>query len=292
MPGVNALYLPLIERDFDAIPGTAREFLAASSPEELWVATARFAVLAFAPSLHSKRALAACRAALELKEEAGERWPDLIVECARYAAESRPAWSEPPPLDPPAVEPGEAPGLRQSIEAGDRHAAERWLAANLADAPPVLLQSATGETLLLLDTALALLEPLGERARYPLLRTVVWDLVSGGDQEDASCPLEEAIAEASRERGAADRVSAVFVAEARSRLMGGERRAPPPVHQAAGGAPGGRVLEPYRLSRDFAQTLIAHAVAQRLPSAEARSLLEAVHDNLRHGESFSEWSLA
>jgi hypothetical protein len=50
-------------------------------------------------------------------------------------------------------------------------------------------------------------------------------------------------------------------------------------------------LEPYRLARDYAQTLIAHSVARTLPS-RADQFLRAVHHNLEHGESFAEWSFA
>jgi hypothetical protein len=97
----SALYEPLIERDLAAIPAAARAFADAHSPDDLWIAVTRFAVLAYVPSQHAKRAVMACRAAHDLREELGERWIDMIIECARYAAESRPPWSEPPILDPP-----------------------------------------------------------------------------------------------------------------------------------------------------------------------------------------------
>ncbi|MDQ3283718.1 MAG: hypothetical protein M3Q69_20135, partial [Acidobacteriota bacterium] len=53
----------------------------------------------------------------------------------------------------------------------------------------------------------------------------------------------------------------------------------------------GPALAPYELARDYAQTLIAHAVARTLP-ARGKEFLEAVHHNLEHGESFAEWSFA
>lgn len=286
MSGVNAVYLPLIERDFDAIPAAMRDYLAGASAEDLWAAVTRFAVLAFAPSLHSKRVLAACRSARELSTTWGARWPELLAECARYAAESRPAWSEPPPLDPPPVDGGAPPAdLAEALAAGDRHAAERWLAANLDSADRTLVRMATGETLLLLDSVLALEEPLGGKSRYPLLRTVVWDLLSSPPEPEQPGTLEELTSAARHERGAVDRITAVFVAEAGRRLREG---VPVEPRDQAADVP----FEPYRLSRDFGQTLIAHAVARRLAPAAARSLLDAVRDNLLHGESFSEWSLA
>jgi hypothetical protein len=119
----SALYEPLIERDLDAIPAAARAFAAEHSPEELWIAIARFAVLAYAPSQHAKRAVMACRAAHDLRDELGERWVDMIIECARYAAESRQPWSEPPILDMPHVDdasPRDVAELRAALDANDR----------------------------------------------------------------------------------------------------------------------------------------------------------------------------
>jgi hypothetical protein len=56
-------------------------------------------------------------------------------------------------------------------------------------------------------------------------------------------------------------------------------------------APRGAAVTPpiYHLARDYAQTLLAHA----LPPRERRDeFLAAVRDNLDHGEDFSEWSFA
>jgi hypothetical protein len=56
--------------------------------------------------------------------------------------------------------------------------------------------------------------------------------------------------------------------------------------------PHSKVLAPYRLARDYAQTLLAHHYARRLPPELAEQLLHAVHHNLQHGESFADWSFA
>jgi hypothetical protein len=58
----------------------------------------------------------------------------------------------------------------------------------------------------------------------------------------------------------------------------------------AGGVPP-PPLPPYPLARDYAQTLLAHAIAHKLP-LRAGEFLAAVHHNLEHGESFAEWSFA
>src|SRR5688572_14827187 len=88
----SALYEPLIERELAAIPAAARAFAAEHSADDLWIAVTRFAVLAYAPSQHAKRAVMACRAAHDLRDALGDRWLDMIIECARYAAESRQPW--------------------------------------------------------------------------------------------------------------------------------------------------------------------------------------------------------
>ncbi|MFZ2490195.1 MAG: hypothetical protein WA208_01795, partial [Thermoanaerobaculia bacterium] len=85
----GALYESLIERDLDAIPAAVRQFRDDHSSDELFLAVARFAVLAYAPSGHSRHALLACLSARDVRDVAGERFDDLLIECARYAAESR-----------------------------------------------------------------------------------------------------------------------------------------------------------------------------------------------------------
>ena len=264
----SELYEPLIERDLEAIPAAARAYADAHSAGELFVAVARFAVLAYAPSMHAKRAVMACRAAHEVREVCGDRWLDLLVECARYAAESRQPWSEPPILDPP--EPDAQQSLRAAVDAGDRLAAERWLAAHL-DTPDLRtqLESLAGdEALLLIDAAFALLPLLGEKGRYALLRIVVQELTSAPQVRSAEEPVGVLIDRAIQSRGSIEAVQAV--------LLFAPRGAPvaPPI---------------YHLARDYAQALLAHA----LPPRERRDeFLAAVRDNLANGEDFSEWSFA
>lgn len=283
---VGALYEVLIERDLPSIPRAAAQFLERESAGSLWTAVSRFALLAFAPSLHSKRALVACRAAGELQDEYGARWSEILVECARYAAESRPPWSEPPPLDPPEIDASAATDdLAAVLASGDRLRAERWLAAHVDEAPSALLPAARGETLLLLDAALALEATLGAKGRFALLRTVVWDLVANPGETDPDLPVAELVARASSEQGSIESVSAVFAAEARRRM---ETRPAPSPQRAAPPHP----APVYRLARDFAQTLIARSVTRRLIPAEAELLLAAVDENLEHGESYADWSLA
>lgn len=271
-------YEPLIERDLDAIPAAAHAYLETHAPEDLWVSVTRFAVLAYAPSQHSKRAVMSCRAAYDVRDELGDRWTELIVQCARYAAEARQPWSEPPILEPPEPSSGEVEELRAAMREGDRLRGERWLAARLDDADDALHEIVHGDALLMLDTARALIPLLGEKGRYALLRMPVWELIADPNAEDEDAPLETLIARAVEQNGAIDAVTAVFV-----RTAGGPPSAPPAA---------GRPLDPYPLARDYAQTLIAHSVARRLSSSDAERLLHAVHHNLQHGESYAEWSFA
>jgi hypothetical protein len=272
----SALYEPLIKRDLDAIPVAARTFLESHSEDELWIAIARFAVLAYAPSQHAKRAVMAVRAAGEV----GLSF-DLIVACARYAAESRQPWSEPPILEPPSVD--DAEPLNDAIASGDRLRAERWLAAHLNDAHARLRERARGDALLMLDTAIALERSLGEKGRFALLRMVTAELFTPTDHPTES--LDVLIDRAIESRGAIDDVRAVFIRAVEDRQS---------CLSAVSGEPGQAglpVLHSYPLARDYAQTLIAQHVARTLP-ARAGEFLAAVHHNLEHGESYAEWSFA
>jgi hypothetical protein len=281
----NALYEPLIERDLAAIPAAARAFAQQHSVDALWIAVARFAVLAYAPSQHAKRAVLACRAAHHLREELGERWLDMIIECARYASASRLPWSEPPILDPPASDDGAIPDLRAIIDANDRFAAERWLAANLASAHDELRKFAKGDAVLMLDAAIALEAQLGEKGRYALLRMVLLELLTPTD--DPTEPLEVLIDHAIEAKGSIESVRDVLIAAARKRP--GESPQTTDNRQPTTANTNG--LRPYVLAGDYAQTLLTHAIARTLPVRVAE-LLAAVHHNLEHGESFAEWSFA
>jgi len=235
-------------------------------------------VLAYAPSQHAKRAVMACRAAYDVREELGDHWTEMIVECARYAAESRQPWSEPPILEPPEPLDGSLDELR----AGDLLRGERWLSARLEDAEVALREIVHGDALLMLDTAVALLPLLGEKGRYALLRMPVWELVADPDARDEDAPLEMLIRRAVESNGSIETVQAVFVA-----LVAGGAAGFSPPSSSSGGLKPAAPLVPYRLARDYAQTLIAHALAPHHPQ-----LLNAVHHNLEHGESYADWSFA
>ena len=332
---LSDLYEPLIDRNVAAIPAAVRRFRETNGSEELFLAVARFAVLAFAPSEHSKHALLAVLAAHDLKEDLGERWDDLLTECARYIAASRQPWSEPPLMNPPEIDREETrdlEALRAVIARGDRLAGERWLAARLDD-PQLereLVAAASdsfddfGSNLIVTAGVLRLSRILGLQGRFAVLRVAVWQLIAAGAGTEASAPdvhdpeplLAQLIAAAVAERGSLESMHRLFLfdaaietgaARALSHLASEPvaRVSPPALSNPA--SPGvARVSSPalresppvpiYPLARDYAQALIARAVAKRLaarfPSADVNALIAAADDNRLHGESFEDFSFA
>ena len=264
------LYDLLIERDLAAIPAAVEEFLDDHPLHDLYLAVARFAVLAYAPSQHSKRAVMACRAAWDLRDELGDRWPELITECARYAAEARQPWSEPPIFD--------------TLEVPDENE---------------LRAKAKGDALLMLDTALALLPILGEKGKAALLRMPVMEMEADPNPpDDSTASIEELVQRVVDTNGAVDAVRDVFIsrsaAATSTTLSAGSAAAMVGRGARLRRVPQRRLWPPhsyiYPLARDYAQTLIAHATP--LPANLEEPLLAAVHHNLLHGESFAEWSFA
>jgi hypothetical protein len=132
----SRLYEPMIHRDLDGIREEIRRQQKAASNDELLAAVTRFATLAFTPSQHGKGSLFAAVAASYLAtEEARLDVAAMASECAVYASSVRPPWSEAPITDPPAVDEA-TPMLEELIpimEAGERHAAEEWLARWLGE---------------------------------------------------------------------------------------------------------------------------------------------------------------
>jgi hypothetical protein len=279
------LYQPLIERDLGAIPSAIESFVQAHGTVDLWLAVTRFAVLAYAPSQHAKRAVMACRAVDELRDASGAHDVGLIVACARYAAASRQPWSEPPLLDPPAIDVTQPAGVEEleaAIRAGDRLRAERWLSAALPHAGTAMQSLARGDAILMLDAARALVATLGEKGRYALFRMPLLELLAGEDEEETSGELEALIERVIEERGSIAAVRAVLIHEA---AHADERESADMRDDL--------IPEPYELGRDYAQTLLAFAAARKLPpECDVAGFLAAVRWNLEHGESFADWSFA
>jgi hypothetical protein len=229
MAAVSELYAPLIARDVEAIPAAVKRFRASASADQLFAAVTRFAVLAYAPSQHAKHALLACVAAYELRDELGDRWDDVLTECAIYAASSRQPWSEPPIGDPPPItddQPRHLGEMLAAIEAGDRLRGERWLASRLSDinlprdyfAAALADAADVGHKLIVSAAVWKIAAMFPPPARFATLRVGIWEDVSyrgeplerQGVALDARTLLERLANTIVAERGAIVAVQALF----------------------------------------------------------------------------------
>jgi hypothetical protein len=299
---LNELYEALIERDE---PATRRAIDAIPDDDQLFLAVARFAVLAYAPSLHSKHALLACLAAHDLRETLAGRWRDVLTECAIYAGGSRQPWSDAPILEPPPVT-GE-----EQLDTRDRLASERWLAAHIDD--PELRRlyyeaasqdfSDLGHKLIVSNAAWRLAPILGEKGRYAMLRVGVWEWCAYHGETHTThgrtINVDSLVNHIIQQRGSIEATHAVFLYDAavgtpaESRALDylasnvGQAILPvSPVSRTSGR----QDCLPYTLARDYAQTLIAHAVVARRP--EFAPILPAVHENLEQSEGYEAWTFA
>ncbi|HUJ14357.1 MAG TPA: hypothetical protein VL284_11260 [Thermoanaerobaculia bacterium] len=292
------LYEPLLERDEPAIRSAIRDFRRTRTSEELFNAIAHFAVLAFAPSQHSKHAMIACVSAWDVREDAGDRWDDLLTECAIYAAASRQPWSEPPITTPPALEPGQRGGigeLREAVATGDRLRGERWLAHRLRDRnlSRDFFTVATddfedlGHKLIVAVNAWRLSQMF---PAYPTLRTAIWEMTSY--RGDARSPVTgDLIERMIASRGEIESAHALFVLDAA--LQTGDAEIMKRVGPALAGhdrqKPVHTRFETYRLARDCGACLKSFAVAKRLGDAR---IIAAAKDNLQHAPSLEDFSFA
>jgi hypothetical protein len=298
-------YEPFLERDVEGIRAECR---ATPDPGALFLEVARFAVLAYAPSQHSKHALLACLAAHDLRERCGARWPALIEECAIYAAESRQPWSEPPILDPPeaSAERG-IEELRAAVAEGDRLRAERWLAGRLDDGESDLLEAATddfedlGHKLIVTAAALRLAPILGAKGRFATLRVAVWEMCAYRGETArfapaAGDPRERLVLHALAERGSIESMHAIFLYDAargtsvEERVRGYLDSFTPPAPALVAASSASSVPLPiYPLARDYAAFLKSSAVGLRWNDPRV-SL--AAKENLDHASGFEEWTFA
>jgi len=190
MPAVSLLYEPLIERDLETIPSRVAEFAAAEGDHALFEAVARFAYLAYSPSQHGKHALLAVLAAHDLRETLGDRFVDLLSECAIYAAQSRQPWSEPPITDPPVVTDHDVP-LSRALDSRSRELGEQWLSARFRSddfREEFFVSSARnladfGHNVTVAAGVWRLAGLLGDADRYPLLRVALFEWLSRNELE-------------------------------------------------------------------------------------------------------------
>ena len=321
------LYDSFIERDLAAIPAAVREFRGEHSSEELWQAVTRFAILAYAPSQHSKHALFSCLAAWDLRGRLGDRFDEVVTQCAIYTAASRQPWSEPPILEPPAIvpdSPRDRNELRQAIAAGDRLRAERWLAARFQEpgfAADFFAVAADdfedlGHKLIAAVTAFRLAGLLGEKGRFAALRVGIWEMVAyrGSEVRASSSDCDPAalaarlIEQMVAERGEVVAAHRLFLLDAAlqceeggvlaqvCRSLAAEigEIAPPPSAAVREWRP--NELPVYALARDYGELLKTWAVAQRLAerfsSLDAEGIVSAARDHLESAPSSDELTFA
>jgi hypothetical protein len=315
-------YDPFIERDLAAIPAAVAAFRASHTAEETWTEVTRFAVLAFAPSQHSKHALLSCLSAWDLREELGERFDQAVVECAIYAAASRQPWSEPPMLDPPKIDDGQRGDLdelREAIAASDRLRAERWLAKRFRDddfARDYFAAASDdfedlGHKLIVANAAVRLAGILGEKGRYAMLRVGVWEMVGVGTSEpgvgygtlDLDSLCAALVANVIANGGEIISAHELFLFDAA--LQTGDDAVidrvvahlssikQPPTAGTRQPAP---EIPVYPFARDYGACLKAHAAAKRLrprfPNVDFDGMLAAVHRNLETAPSLEGMAFA
>ena len=298
------LYEPFIERDLKAIPVAVREYREEHGSDETFLAVARFAILAYAPSQHAKHALLCCLAAHDLRDTAA--FDDLVTECAIYVASSRQPWSEPPLLNPPEV--NEVPDRFD-----DRVTAERWLAARL-DSPllhhdyfAVAAEDFEdfGHKLIVTAAAWRLSTILGEQGRYATLRVGVWEDVAYGGEKyeekggalDEAALLDRLVNNMVAEQGSLESAHHLFLFDAareapeavRARVFDYLTHAVSPPPRSAAPHAASREVPVYRFARDYGECLKAHAVARRWSRPE---IIAAAQYNLEHAPSFEEWAFA
>jgi len=317
-------YDAFIERDLAAIPSEIAAFRESHTAEETWTAVTRFAVLAFAPSQHSKHALLSCLSAWDLRDDLGARFEDAIVQCAIYASASRQPWSEPPILDPPKIgadQRGDIDELREAIATSDRLRAERWLASRYRDADFAhdYFTAASddfedlGHKLIVASAAWRLADILGEKGRYAMLRVGVWEMVADGNGDMSPRPDLDSIVENIITNGG-DIVSAheLFLFDAAlqtgddsviSRVADNVSKSQPHrqeclCHTDQSMWHRHSCLCPpvYSFARDYGACLKAHAVAnrlrQRFPNIDFDGMLAAMHQNLENSPLDEEMSFA
>jgi len=320
------IYEPMLERNVAGIREEAAAMVATAGVQAFYESVARFAVLAYAPAQHAKHALLAALAVHELREDLGEKFPDAVIECAIYAAESRLPWSEPPILEvhaPLEGQPVDLHEIRAAVREGDRLRAERWLGARLNDADLLsdFFTVATddfedfGHKLIVSTAAWKLGSLLGEHGRFAALRVAVWEwtayradtagILFDGDRQVL---LERLVANLVAARGSLEAAHAIHLfdsaleaerlgasAEAVARALGAVSI------QGDGVASEGEVLCQTRLpiysyARDLAAYLEAFAIAKRIEmrfgAAVAHRIRAAACQNLEHGDELNDWSFA
>jgi hypothetical protein len=249
-----------------------------------------------------------CLSAWELRHKLGDRFDDLLAECAIYAAASRQPWSEPPITDPPALEAsqrGDIDELRESVVAQDRLRSERWLAKRYRDRDFAhdYFTVATdyfedlGHKLIVAVSAWKLATIFGEQGSYATLRTGIWEMTAyrGERYQEKGGSIERAtlIQNMVASRGDIVSAHALFLYDAAEQTRDADvtRRVRDYLSSAGPALAAHDRLKPvrtppiYRLARDYGAYLKSFVLGDDRVIAAAKY-------NLDHAPSFEEFTFA
>lgn len=187
--------------------------------------TLQFAVLAFAPSEHSRSVIAGLDALKTLDLEPSTRLRQ-VTHLARYAAAARRPWSEAPITTPPPATPadGERSSLSRALKERDRLRAERWLAARLMEGDGVhelfvvscSIRHVMPEALILTAAAARIVAAVPPPHRFGVLRIVTAQWAAESFDLDQDHPARRPLPPFAREH--ADYLIAKYEAEKGSPL--------------------------------------------------------------------------
>lgn len=320
---MTELYEAILTRDVERVKLLVRSHCSHSA-ELARDTILRFAVLACAPSLHSRSTLYAALAITDLFDRLVDPCP-LIVCCAAYACESRVPWGEVPVTTPPhfpASFIADDASIDEAIEDEDIHAAERWLAALLESdhvATPFFDAAARhpGEEGYGFCTAAAswrIARKFPPQARFGVLRVALLEWLhsravpgelSGGRENAVGLAAETYV----RSGGRPDRFQPLLLADAiviAEEITGDPGRYGSLLDRyLVDPASGGSELEPwvwneselaYRYAVDYATFLQSIPVSARLrksiPGDACEKIPTAARQFLKGSDGFEAWSFA
>lgn len=332
MADPRQLYEPMLERDLDGTRSRAVDFAREHGPVDLFHAVSRFAALAFNPSQHGRHAFLATLSAWDLREACGERWVEMLAECAVYVAEGRLPWSAAPLLEAPPLEEQDRidrEGIRTALRERDRDLALRWLGARASrpgliddffdaatadlgdDGHPLIVSVAAWKLSLLQDShpSFAALRPAAEEwtakreSEEPVsgdgsgtIRSIVTETIDrvAGRGGDPESFHDLALLDAALEAAELGAPDAV-VQRAVLVAAARARSRPEPAERVELDERGAGPVPIYPLARDWGALLKAYAIAGRMERrfpSTPGSRLIAAAEYNLRTSSFDQWSFA
>lgn len=286
---VGELYSALLQRETELLPAIIDRISDDASPESVWLHLSRFALLAAAPTEHSRHALLAT---LEAKSYADD--PSLfrlaLLSVAKYLSVSRLPWSEAPILEPlqpvgdvtmdslvSAAKENRRVDLERGLDVAMSDVTVLFAAARLVDDELEHQSIVAGYVHRLIDERPDL--------RREAIRAIAVDWLGAGNTPTAPepPPVIEAAEKYIGSNGDVEWMHALLAADARMP----SRRIPIDADV--------RTID-YDLARDYAAAFLAVPVAHRLSHLIGDPLRSRIIDaallNLSSGPSYAEWLFA